>query len=136
MPIQLNPQNQTAPQIVNNTNFANTSGQGKGAVIPSEIKGWCWGAFFWGLIWAISNKVWIGLLGLIPYVGFIMTLVLGYKGKEWAWQSHKWDSVEHFNKVQHRWAVWGIVLYILAFLAVGSVIFLVLLDPRGIINKY
>lgn len=88
----------------------NTSGTGKGAVIPDGVKGWSWGAFLWNWIWCIGNKTWIGLLCLIPYVGFVMSIVLGVKGREWAWQNKRWDSVEHFNRVQRLWTLWGLVL--------------------------
>ena len=94
---------------------ANTSGTGKDAVIPEGVKGWSWGAFFLNWIWAISNKTWIGLLCLIPYVGFIMSFFLGAKGREWAWRNKRWQSVEHFNQVQKKWSFWGVLLVVGVF---------------------
>ena len=85
----------------------NTSGQGKLAVVPEEIRGWNWGAFLLNWIWAWGNRVWIGFLALIPYAGIIMAIVLGVKGSEWAWQNKRWDSIEHFKRVQRKWAYWG-----------------------------
>ena len=93
----------------------NTSGMGKGYAIPEGVKGWSWGAFLLNWIWAVGNKTWIGLLCWIPYVGFIMVFVLGFKGREWAWQNKEWDDVEHFNRVQRRWSVWGAALVIISF---------------------
>jgi hypothetical protein len=90
----------------------NTSGQGSLAVIPNEIRGWNWGAFCLSVIWSIGNSVWIGLLALIPYVGFIMAIVLGIKGSEWAWRYKRWDSVEHFKRTQSTWAKWGIGIWV------------------------
>jgi len=58
------------------------SAQATAAAISDGAKGWSWGAFLLNWIWAIGNKTWIGLLALVPYVGFIMTLVLGFKGRE------------------------------------------------------
>ena len=84
----------------------NTSGMGKDAIVPDEIKGWSWGAFLWSWIWAIGNKSYIGLLGLIPYVGFLVRIYLGVKGRELAWRNKRWDSVEHFQRVQRKWALW------------------------------
>lgn len=75
--------------------------------MPDSIKGWSWGAFLLNWIWAIGNRTWIGLLALIPYVGFIMVIILGIKGREWAWKNKQWDSVEHFNEVQRKWSIWG-----------------------------
>lgn len=77
---------------------------------PDGIKGWSWGAFFLNWIWAIGNKTWIGLLALVPFVGFIMSIALGIKGREWAWKNNHWDSVEHFNRVQKKWSVWGMAI--------------------------
>ena len=83
--------------------------------IPPGIKGWSWGAFLWNWIWAIFNNTWIGLLALIPGVNLVMIFVLGAKGREWAWKNKKWDSVEHFNRVQRKWSLWGIWLVIAGF---------------------
>lgn len=86
--------------------------------IPPGVAGWSWGAFLLNWIWAIGNRTWIGLLCLIPIIGTIMAFVLGFKGREWAWKNAKWDSVEHFNKVQRRWSIWALVL-VLGFGVIG-----------------
>src|SRR5206468_11046551 len=78
--------------------------------IPDGVKGWSWGAFFLSWIWAIGNRTWVGLLALVPYVGFVVAIILGVKGREWAWKNKQWQSVEHFQRVQHSWSVWGVVL--------------------------
>lgn len=100
----------------------NTSGHGKLAVIPHEIRGWNWGAFFFGALWGICNSVWISLLALIPGLNLVMFFVLGAKGNEWAWQSKRWDSVEHFRKTQRSWRNWGI-----GILLVGIVFYFLLI---------
>lgn len=92
--------------------------------IPESVKGWSWGAFFLNWIWAIGNKTWIGLLAATPYIGFIMAIILGFKGREWAWKNQKWDSVEHFNKVQRIWSICalsivGTVLVVSIILAIS-----------------
>jgi hypothetical protein len=89
----------------------NTSGQGKDAVIPEEIKGWNWGAFLMSWIWGIGNRVWIALLAFL--LGIIMSIILGIKGNEWAWQNKTWNSVEHFKKTQRTWAVVGVILLVI-----------------------
>lgn len=94
----------------------NTSGQGKAAVVPEEVKGLAWGAFFWSFIWGIFNRTWIALLALVPLVGFVMPFVLLFKGREWAWRNKRWDSVEHFNKVQRRWAMVFLMILLSTFL--------------------
>ncbi|MBA4544388.1 DUF4352 domain-containing protein [Thermoactinomyces daqus] len=89
----------------------------------SEVKKWNWGAFFLGPIWAIGNRVWIGLLALIPIFGIIMNIILGAKGSEWAWKAKSWKSVDHFKSVQRKWAWWGLgvfVLFVIFGLAFGG----------------
>ncbi len=92
--------------------FENTSGQGKSTIVPSQIKKWNWGAFFLNWIWGIGNNTYIALLGLIPVVGFVMMVVLGLRGSEWAWQNKRWESIEHFQRVQRKWAQWGLGLFV------------------------
>jgi hypothetical protein len=88
----------------------NNSGGGSGVIPPPGVKGWSWGAFLLNWIWAVFNKTWIGLLCLVPYVGFVMSIYLGIKGRELAWRNKYWDSLEHFNQVQRRWTIWALVL--------------------------
>jgi hypothetical protein len=88
----------------------NTSGMGSNAIIPEGVKGWSWGAFLLNWIWSAFNNTWIGLLSFIPYVGFVMAIILGVKGREWAWRNKRWDSIEHFNRVQRKWSIWGAIL--------------------------
>jgi len=97
------------------TTSSNTSGQGKSAVVPEGIKGWSWGAFCLSWVWALGNRTWIGLLALVPYVGFLMIFVLGFKGREWAWQNKEWDSVEQFNEAQKKWSFWGVIVFVVVF---------------------
>lgn len=95
-----------------NVDQENNSGLGKVESLPDGVKGWSWGAFLLNWIWAIGNKTWIGLLVFLPYVGFIFAIILGFKGREWAWQNKKWESVEHFQNVQKKWSFWGVLLVV------------------------
>ena len=103
----------------------NTSGQGRLATIPEEVRGWNWGALLLGVIWGIGNNVWIALLEFIPFLGFIIPFVLGQKGNEWAWRNKKWDSVEHFKRTQRtltKWGVWLIVIIPILFFILAAVV--------------
>ena len=42
-----------------------------------------------------------------------MAIVLGIKGREWAWKNKRWDSLDHFNRVQKKWSFWGVVIMII-----------------------
>ena len=115
----------------------NTSGQGPSAVVPPEIMHWSWAAFLMNGIWAIGMRTWLGLLAFVPYVGLIMSVVLGVKGNEWAWQNRRWESVEQFNKVQRKWAyasLWIIaVTFCIAFLS--AVLFPIVATYRQPLGK-
>lgn len=113
----------------------NTSGLGDNSIIPEEIKGWSWGGFLWGGIWSIGNKTWIGLLALIPYIGFIMSIILGIYGREWAWKNKKWESIEHFKKVQKNWVIAWFFLGIIPLLAIISIAILSTINPIEQSNK-
>ena len=102
----------------------NTSGQGKLAVVPREIKYWNWGAFLLWWIWGIRNNTYISLLSIIPFVGFIMSFILGIRGNEWAWRNKQWDSIEDFRASQDsftRIAAWIFLILVLAM--IGIIIF-------------
>lgn len=100
----------------------NNSGMNQDS-FPDGVKGWSWGAFFLNWIWAVGNSVWIGLLALIPYVGLIMSIYLGIKGREMAWKARRWDSVEHFNEMQRKWSFWGVVVFVVGILIGVAYIF-------------
>ncbi|RZD22137.1 hypothetical protein [Pseudoalteromonas sp. MEBiC 03485] len=102
--------NYTPPEASLEMVSENNSGQGKVDNLPEGIKGFSWGAFLLTWIWAIGNSTWIGLLALVPYVGFIVSIYLGFKGREMAWQNKRWDSVEHFQRVQKQWSFWGVLI--------------------------
>ena len=87
----------------------NTSGMGSKAVVPPGLGSWSWGGFLLTWIWGIGNNVWWSFLVFVPYLGvMVMPWVLAFKGTEWAWQSKRWGSAEHFKRVQHTWAMWGL----------------------------
>jgi len=99
----------------------NNSGGGRSITLPPGIKGWSWGAFLLNWIWAIFNKTWLGLICLVPYVGIVFGIYLGIKGRELAWRNKRWDSIEHFNRVQRKWSVWAFGILI-GFAVIGIVV--------------
>ncbi|MCK4501069.1 hypothetical protein KAU11_11275 [Candidatus Babeliales bacterium] len=94
----------------------NTSGQGTLSQLPPEIRGWNWGAFFLNWIWGLGNSTYIALLCLIPFVNIVMIFILGAKGNQWAWQNKRWNSIEHFKRVQTNWGIAGFIVFIISVL--------------------
>lgn len=103
---------------------------GADGISPENLKKWNWAAFLWGPFWAIGHKVWIGLLTLIPYLGFVMFFVLGANATKWAWKKNTYASYEEFRAKERRWVkVWFIVFVI--FLALSVVASLMLIKVRS-----
>ncbi|MFA6249890.1 MAG: hypothetical protein WC686_00110 [Candidatus Shapirobacteria bacterium] len=118
--------------------ITNTSGQGETAIVPPELSGWNWAALLWTWIWAISHRVWIGLICIIPIpiVSLVMQVILGINGNKWAWQNKKWQSVDDFKKSQRKWvkAYFILLLLLLAF-SLGITFLLVAINPGGKLNE-
>jgi hypothetical protein len=55
---------------------------------------------------------------LMPYVGIVVCIYLGIQGRELAWRNKRWESLEHFNRVQKNWSVWAFV-FILGIAGIG-----------------
>lgn len=111
-----------------------------GVTLPAGIAGWSWGAFLLNWIWAIGNRTWIGLLALVPYLGIGIAIWLGIKGREMAWKNGRWDSVEHFNRVQRKWSLWGVSITIsvavISFLASIMLIAYLAIAPESKIEQF
>ncbi len=91
----------------------NDSGTGAMAQLPAELQGVNFGAFFASLLWSIFNKSYLGLLVLVPAIGWVVPFILLFKGNEWAWQNRRFESVEQFRQVQQAWALWGVVFFLI-----------------------
>ncbi len=111
----------------------NTSGTGRLAILPAELKGWNWGAFWLSWIWGIRNRTWIAFLAFIPYFSLVWAFILGAKGNKWAWQNQKWDSIEQYKASQRRWAMWGLIIFIIFItsIIVAWAFFWAILGPLG-----
>jgi hypothetical protein len=90
--------------------------------VPAEIDRWNWGAFLLNWIWGIGNQTYIALLTFIPLFGIIWMFVLGAKGSAWAWRNGRWDSIEHFKRVQRRWAIAGVAVWIGVLVLGGGIV--------------
>ena len=99
-------------------NGLNNSGQ-PGAILPAELQGVNFGSFLLGLFWSLAHNYWLGLLCLVPCVNFVMPFYLLFKGNEIAWQNRRFESVQQFKEVQHKWLMWGIGVTVASCLIYG-----------------
>lgn len=87
--------------------------------VPAEIRGrWNWGGCTMGCLWclAMNLPLWALIAFLSSSCGLLalpVAIYLGVKGNELAWRHRRFDSVEHFQRVQRIWAVVGIALTLL-----------------------
>lgn len=96
-----------------------------------EIDAWNWGAFFFGWIWGVFNKVYISLVQLVCNVVVLFTrgsglftaaavfqlaslgiaIWMGVKGSRMAWNQHAFESFEHFKRVRHGWNLAALITF-------------------------
>ena len=105
------------------------------ATLPRSARGWNTAAFLLGPIWGPLNGVWLGLLGLVfflipssvePFgsrgVQFFLYLTfgayLGYRGNLLAWRAKRWQSLEHFMRVQQQWMLVALVINVLLLMVI------------------
>ena len=85
------------------------------------IKKWSWGGFLCGWIFAVRYKQWWALLMIViaqlPYAGAALGLAfsvyMGMNGSKMAWDSGLHKTFESYKLAQTRWAMAGIVFFIL-----------------------
>lgn len=77
-----NPYQKPASDLGESSTQENNSGM-KEKTYPDGVKGWSWGAFLLNWIWALGNKSYIGLLAIIPYVGFIVSFIWVSRAERW-----------------------------------------------------
>ena len=144
-------------ELINNKpkrkKIINTSGQGKNAIVPKSVANrFNWGAFGFGWIWGIFNKTWITFIYLVinviiiislysnlnmqiswfiiivcAFLSLAMLIWFGVKGNTWAWQNKRWKNIEHFHKIQRRWAIALLILYLPSILMFILIIIMTLL---------
>jgi hypothetical protein len=77
-----------------------------------EIERWNWGAFSLTWIWGIGNKTYVSFFMFVPFVNIVMPFILGAKGSRWAWENNDWKSIDHFRKIQKKWAIGGLAVFV------------------------
>jgi len=95
---------------------------GQPGALPQEYQKWNWGAFTLTLFWTAAMNQWgwfaaVLILSFIPCVNFsvlVISIYLGVKGNELAWQSRRWHSLQQFKATQDVWKSWGITLFIIS----------------------
>ena len=105
--------------------------QAKSRHVEQELAKWNWGAFYFGWIWGVFNKVYISLLQLIVllvstitvFIGLgvispVFSLIslgisiwLGLKGSSMAWNNDAYNDFDHFLSSRHAWNVAAAIFF-------------------------
>jgi hypothetical protein len=127
---------------------ANTSGD-RSRAVPLQAQGGSWGAFVFGGIWALSNRVWVGALCFLPLLALIdeapgavkVVAVLvggavwGYVtlcGRSLAWTRKRWNSYEHFRDAQKAWSTLAKIIFGLGAVSGGLLFLLFAVLSQGL----
>ena len=81
---------------------------------PHNLNSFNFGAFFFSWIWGLANGVYWALLCLIPYIGFVVAIVLGFKANSAAWKEFD-GTAEEFEAKQAAWSKWAWIILVGAF---------------------
>lgn len=123
---RLNQQPNVAQQVNINIGGGQEYGQANARrEIPNCVGHWNWGAFYFGWIWGIGNGVYWPLISLIPYIGwlvsFIIVIVLGVNGNQYAWEKFH-GTAEEFEMKQHNWAVAAGICFLISIVLVAIIL--------------
>jgi hypothetical protein len=98
-----------------------------GSALPESAAGPCWGGFLSPLLWGSFNGMklsFVPLLGIrfLRHVLPVWAWMLFYlafgafylvQGRQLAWAHKSWNDVDHFNRIQRRWTIAGVPLFLL-----------------------
>ncbi len=75
------------------------------------------------------------VLCLVPYLGFLVAIYLGIKGRELAWRNKRWQSVEHFKRVQRLWSIWGTII-VVGIMGIGILAAIAIPAYQGYVQRH
>lgn len=76
-----------------------------------KLSKWNWGAFYFGWIWCVSMRFYLGILLSLTGIG---SIILGIYGNQWAWKCRQFKSIEEFTTVQKAWTKWAAVCLVVS----------------------
>ena len=86
---------------------------------------WNWGAFGLTWIWGMKNNVPLMLLGAIPGINLVISVIGGLYGYQWLWEKGSYQTIEEMKQGEKLWnvlgivnAIWYIMLFSLLILAI------------------
>lgn len=95
---------------------------------PEVASRWNWGALLFCPLWSLGNRVYLGLLSLVPVVGLVVPFIVAYKGGRLSWERNPWRDADQFVAVQRAWLLWALAILATYFLAV---LLYALSEPAG-----
>ena len=101
------------------------------AQLDAELSKWNWGAFFFGWLWGVFNKVYITLIQLVvnlisfglsliglgviapifSAIGLGLSIWFGVKGSRMAWENGAYRNIDDFRTSRHNWNVAAAIVF-------------------------
>lgn len=94
----------------------NTSGMGQGYPVPPEASGWTFaGCVPFGLFAFLNGSTLWGVLGIAGWfvggiLGIVYLIYIGVQGRDLAWRSRRFNSVQEYQETMRSWNTWGLVI--------------------------
>jgi hypothetical protein len=135
-PVPLAPIDHVAPYAQK----SNTSGTGPQAVLPDEANGWTFaGCVPFGLFGFMNNLAGWGLLGCVTgglwLLYPIYFFVIGVSGRQMAWKSQNFSSVEEYRTAMANWNTAGLVFFVIGVVYILAVSFIPSVSaPTNLLN--
>ncbi len=81
--------------------------------------GWSWGGFLSPFLFCLRFSLWIPLLlCFVPALNGILYIVMGFKGREMAWQTGRFQDPFEFMETQKKWDKILTVVFFISILPV------------------
>ena len=87
--------------------------------MPAGVARFSWAALVGGPVWAVAFRVWWGLGSMLPFIGLPILVILAFRGREAAWKTGRWSSVQAFDAAQQKWLYWTSMLSLALFLVLA-----------------
>jgi len=93
----------------------NTSGMGPNYLAPPEASGWTFaGCIPLGLFAFLNGSVLWGIVALLNFIipglpAMIYLIYIGIQGRELAWRSRRFNSVQEYVDTMSAWNRWGLI---------------------------
>ena len=63
---------------------------------------------------------------MLPFIGFPILVILAFRGREAAWKTGRWQTLEAFEAAQKKWLYWSTMLSVALLIVLGVAAYFVI----------